>query len=690
MENREKILGYIAEFICSQEYNKAKTSDFNIFAESEYLIIIGLIKEKVSKILNKAGTCDNTVELETTIKQEISPLMTMKQKKSEIRRAVLKFLENLQKEIAAPKNNGKNTCKNSNFANNKPQSTPDTQKKCIEINKNILQIFNTKNKNTILNNILNIFKTQGNIMDHVNLSTIINKISKTFSKEDIEEKIADIIQIVILTTNLITNTNFDSKGIGIILYGLKNMTPHIVGKKFMEIMTQKIETHPDNFTQETIGRIFYGLQNLDSSIVQKKFFEVMIKKIEECTELNTQAIGNILYGIQNMNSLVVSKKFFEVMIKKIEECTKLDTQAIGCIFYGLQNMDSSVVSKEFFEVITKKIEECTELDTQAIGCIFYGLQNMDNSVVPKKFFEVMIKKIEEHTKLDIQTIANTFYGLKNISSSIVPKEFFRTMTKKIVTCQKLNSQAIGNIVYGLRNMDSSVVSKEFFEIMTQKIEENKSNFLIQEISNTVLGLQNMDNSVVPKKLLIVLTKKIQKSINQLNPQTIGNIMYGLTNLYKEMKNECTPLLEILLKELQNPHNKNEINIISCIIIVQSCNLMEIKIPDHIKITYQNFKKSHPLQNVSNGEKTLTNHIKNTYKGTILTNTYIDGFELDIYLPEKRLNIEYDGIQHLKCTGKDKKRDTYLLKKYNIKTVRIPPEKLDEITKNPNGLNPYLS
>ncbi len=47
---------------------------------------------------------------------------------------------------------------------------------------------------------------------------------------------------------------------------------------------------------------------------------------------------------------------------------------------------------------------------------------------------------------------------------------------------------------------------------------------------------------------------------------------------------------------------------------------------------------------------------------------IDGYCLDIYLPEWHLAIEVDGMGHY--PKKDQKRDTYLLLEHNIQTLRI--------------------
>jgi len=61
-------------------------------------------------------------------------------------------------------------------------------------------------------------------------------------------------------------------------------------------------------------------------------------------------------------------------------------------------------------------------------------------------------------------------------------------------------------------------------------------------------------------------------------------------------------------------------------------------------------------NISSGEKEVLEFIKNSYKGNIICNSraIIPPFELDIYLPEKNIAIEYDGLYwHSELAGKDK-------------------------------------
>lgn len=62
-------------------------------------------------------------------------------------------------------------------------------------------------------------------------------------------------------------------------------------------------------------------------------------------------------------------------------------------------------------------------------------------------------------------------------------------------------------------------------------------------------------------------------------------------------------------------------------------------------TYSSCRKCHPYSSTSHGEKELLEFLKSIYHGEILTNrrTIIQNSELDIYIPEKRIAVEYDGV-----------------------------------------------
>ena len=75
---------------------------------------------------------------------------------------------------------------------------------------------------------------------------------------------------------------------------------------------------------------------------------------------------------------------------------------------------------------------------------------------------------------------------------------------------------------------------------------------------------------------------------------------------------------------------------------------------HNKLSYSNYyaygtfsscNKCHPYSCTSHAEKEIYEYIKSFYDGEILTNkrSIVSGYELDLYIPEKKLAIEYDGI-----------------------------------------------
>ena len=76
--------------------------------------------------------------------------------------------------------------------------------------------------------------------------------------------------------------------------------------------------------------------------------------------------------------------------------------------------------------------------------------------------------------------------------------------------------------------------------------------------------------------------------------------------------------------------------------------------------------------VSTGEKSLTEYIKTIYHGEILENWKMKNHELDIYLPELSLGIEYDGIYwHRECSDATTLREkTEMFNKMNIDVVHI--------------------
>lgn len=186
----------------------------------------------------------------------------------------------------------------------------------------------------------------------------------------------------------------------------------------------------------------------------------------------------------------------------------------------------------------------------------------------------------------------------------------------------------------------------------------------QTIGSALYGLHRMDVSVVPKELLQALAEKISSSRQELNGQEIASGLYGLLNFDDA---ESLRMKNMLLHRMEERCIRNDIDV-EC--LVQSLHLMKAKIPIWLRNLHDKLVMK-SLRDVPKfpAEKVVFEYLRSE-RLTILCNAYVDGFELDLFLPAYQLNIEIDGIYHEDQKFRDERRDAYLRDTHGMRVLRI--------------------
>lgn len=239
------------------------------------------------------------------------------------------------------------------------------------------------------------------------------------------------------------------------------------------------------------------------------------------------------------------------------------------------------------------------------------------------------------------------------------------LSEKIAASRgELNGQSIGNALYGLQRMDGNVVPRALFQTLAGKVSASSYEFKPQEIGNALYGLQRMDENVVPGELIQALAEKTLAIRQELDGQSIASGLYGLLNFDDE---ESLRLKNLLLQRISERSIRNDIDLE---FLVQCLHLMKAKIPDWLKILYDNHVKN-SLRNTPRffSEKVVFDYLRSD-RLTVRCNAYVDGFELDLFLPAYQLNIEIDGFYHGKKKFRDERRDAYLRDTHGMRILRI--------------------
>jgi len=366
----------------------------------------------------------------------------------------------------------------------------------------------------------------------------------------------------------------------------------------------------------------------------------------------------------------IRELLFELAFRISEDDGEFLPDEICRELYNLKNLNSSMVPRVLLQMFSEKMRQLKQpLSAKNIGSALYGLQNLDKSEVPINLLFTLAQKINQtNAKLDAQAIGNALYGLKNLDSWVVPMELLQALAWKIdQPGVELDAQAIGNALYGLKNMDNMVVPMELLQALAQKIDQPGVELNAQAIGNALYGLQNLDSMVVPIELMQTLAQKIDQAGIELDAQSIGNALYGIVGLQdisaaQDIKKRLIDSLEKLKGQKLNDTDIKY--------LTQVLHLHGVPIPKWLWQSYDKFVIENNEKPNWTEKEALEFFRKRYPREIVLSNQYIDGFELDIFFPKRRVNIEIDGMSHRHRGKRCKRRDKYLLEEKRISTIRV--------------------
>lgn len=248
----------------------------------------------------------------------------------------------------------------------------------------------------------------------------------------------------------------------------------------------------------------------------------------------------------------------------------------------------------------------------------YGFQNEE---VKQKIKETCLKKygVDHISKLDEvkekrKITSNNKYGVDYPTQSLDIKE-------KI----KLTNQKKYKVDYGFQNEEIKKKIKETYLKKYGVDHPNKNEIIKEKIKNTCLKKYGVP--VVSQKIKEVREKVIKTSLEKFN--VINSSQTHITNYenYNEdyIKNNFIKDGYFLSKEFTEYFN------------IRSDNSYAFK--KKFNITENNKK------NMSKPQEELVEYIKSIYNKNIITDSWklLNRLELDLYLPEENLAIEFNGL-----------------------------------------------
>ena len=236
-----------------------------------------------------------------------------------------------------------------------------------------------------------------------------------------------------------------------------------------------------------------------------------------------------------------------------------------------------------------------------------------------------------------------------------------TEIPKCKTCNK-NEVSFINFSMGYLQFCSTKCVANNCDIKKNKV---KTTLMRYGVDN-VLKSPIIQNKIKKTNLILYNETNPSKNINIINKIKNKKILIEINNWKNKLNNQ-----NIVLKYLNNDNIK----------ISNYCNIHKSFIIKRQTLYGRLFRqqmenictKCNPInENISNIEIEIKNSIKNFYNGKIIKHI-LSGKEIDIYLPDNKLGIEFNGLYYHSNLFKDKNyhlNKTELCEKNNIQLLHV--------------------
>ena len=263
---------------------------------------------------------------------------------------------------------------------------------------------------------------------------------------------------------------------------------------------------------------------------------------------------------------------------------------------------------------------------------------------------------------------------------------------------EFNASHVSGVMYGLQNLlHPNQVTRErhgrILGLICSALDSNGFKFTNNyQLTQAIYGFKGVDlKDESAKTLLDALLPHLLRHVKTMNVRGVGMCLAGLKRLDQ---NNATVMA--MVKALKDGVDIDKLNCKTATLLLanghdgrvfqwlESSRDIEdsyvgslvfyhyyhnVPIPKWLDEKYSSLRIN--THSASNAERRIKVEIKKGGQGyQIHFNHYLYGLECDIYLPKKRTNIEYDGVQHETSFHKiaDNMRDSFLHSK-GIKVVR---------------------
>lgn len=473
---------------------------------------------------------------------------------------------------------------------------------------------------------------------------------------------------------------------------LKDVESKDLSRDLMFELTARLYQGTEDLSGYHITSILGGIGGLDPKVIPSELLLVIAFKLDSCRiQIDEGFVFSVAEGLRSMDAKIVPRELFLVITKKMKSVGRISQRTLSKFFFSLKNYDDYAVPPELIDVLTEKLAGCQEKLTMVTCCmVLHGLGGVSENLVKPELLELVYRGIAESTdKPTMSLFSMAFQGLRNLGSKLVTEKLTTLLMKKLDSCEeKMRPADVAVILGGMQNLDNSSMNIDSFKFFAGKMAAMNEKIDASYLCSALYGLQGMDSRIVPLELLEEFYVRLCEHEEHLEERSVCDALYGIQN----MKNPAADKIRHLLMGTLGK-NKDVCIWDRCHImrLMQALSLSNMGVPPWLNDKYRECVDSQS-SDVSPfpHENKIRNVLKWVLPGKIMTNYFIDGFEMDFYYPDLKLNLELDGRDHVYKRTRDERRDKYLAARHGIKTLRFTLNEGEDLRSELTALlKPYI-
>ena len=538
--------------------------------------------------------------------------------------------------------------------------------------------------NTVLSLIIKSIKTSNLDLNGNDIGEIFIRLVDFSSYEQIQNFISIIKDKLQQNPEILGNSSA-----ALVLHNIKHFQHNNSIDNLISAVAESVNQSKNRFNLNQITKSLNGLQNCNHTFPVEKIILIITNKLRESRlTLPSSNVSQILYGIRNLDNCSSIDELLILISEILEyQAVCFEPEELISVFESLKNLKKSPSLERLIGAITRCLQiymtdfnprETFEQDKKDIqpydiAPIFRSLINLTNYNSPtvEGLLETLVKGLKEAIiKKTLDSAVSAISGLTNFVNTPAAEELVTYFAELINTFEEgWNAEKVNILLRGLKNFSNCPGTEKIISKIADVIKMNNFEYDSVLMGKIFFNLQNKTPSVATEKLLHVLNEVLQKRKIKMQGSDIGNAFFGLVNFNLETKCDCVnPILSYLLKSLYKLEN-HYLDKIDIFTLTQVLSIYRLNIPKFIKQEYENLVNSGETKPNTTEIKAYKFLLKRCAHLEIRLNEYFNGFQMDLFIPKFKLNIELDGHSHLAKKTKDEKRDAYL-KQNGINVIRI--------------------